>query len=34
MGRFDEAGSRRDLEQFLDGRETTEGSRDDGPAAP
>ena len=34
MGRFDEAGARRDLEQFLDGRETTEGSRDDGPAAP
>ncbi len=34
MGRFDEAGSRRDLEQFLDSRETTEGSRDDGPAAP
>jgi predicted secreted protein len=34
MGRFDEAGARRDLEQFLDSRETREGSRDDGPAAP
>jgi hypothetical protein len=25
MGRFDEAGSRRDLEQFLDSRETGVG---------
>ena len=29
MGRFDEAGSRRDLEQFLDGREAAAGSRSD-----
>lgn len=29
MGRFDEAGSRRDLEQFLDSRETAKGSGDD-----
>jgi hypothetical protein len=29
MGRFDEAGSRRDLEQFLDSREKVAGSRDD-----
>jgi predicted secreted protein len=34
MGRFDEAGSRRDLEQFLDGREVAAGSRDDDPATP
>src|SRR3981189_3590627 len=34
MGRFDEAGSRRDLEQFLDSRESTEGSRGDGPGGP
>jgi hypothetical protein len=27
MGRFDEAGSRHDLEQFLDGRENAAGSR-------
>jgi predicted secreted protein len=32
MGRFDEAGSRRDLEQFLDSREVAAGSRDDDPA--
>src|SRR5207248_1573750 len=29
MGRFDEAGSRRDLEQFLDSREKAVGSRGD-----
>ena len=29
MGRFDEAGSRRDLEQFLDSRELAAGSRGD-----
>ncbi|HEX3846760.1 MAG TPA: hypothetical protein VHV81_05215 [Steroidobacteraceae bacterium] len=29
MGRFDEAGSRRDLEEFLDARETAAGSRND-----
>jgi predicted secreted protein len=34
MGRFDEAGSRRDLEQFLDGREIAAGSRGDGSASP
>jgi hypothetical protein len=34
MGRLDEAGARRDLEQFLDGRENTKGSRDDAPEAP
>jgi hypothetical protein len=27
MGRFDEAGSLRDLEQFLDSRETAAGPR-------
>jgi hypothetical protein len=34
MGRFDEAGSRRDLEQFLDSRETAAGPHADEPAAP
>jgi predicted secreted protein len=34
MGRFDEAGSRRDLEQFLDGREIAATSDGDDPAAP
>jgi len=34
MGRLDEAGSRRDLEQFLDSREIAEGSRGDDSAAP
>jgi predicted secreted protein len=34
MGRFDEAGSRRDLEQFLDSRETAAGSRGDDSAVP
>jgi predicted secreted protein len=34
MGRFDEAGSRRDLEQFLDSREIAAGSRDDDSAPP
>ena len=29
MGRFDEAGSRRDLEQFLDSRQIVAGSRDE-----
>ena len=29
MGRFDEAGSRRDLEEFLDGRESAKGPGDD-----
>jgi hypothetical protein len=33
MGRFDEAGSRRDLEQFLDSREIVGGSRGDDSAA-
>src|SRR5450631_1699332 len=33
MGRFDEAGSRRDLEQFLDSREIATGSRGDDSAA-
>jgi predicted secreted protein len=34
MGRFDEAGSRRDLEQFLDSREVAAGTRRDKSAAP
>jgi predicted secreted protein len=34
MGRFDEAGSRRDLEQFLDSREIAAGASGDDPAAP
>lgn len=34
MGRFDEAGSRRDLEQFLDSREIAAGSRGDDSTAP
>ena len=34
MGRFDEAGSRRDLEQFLDGREIAAGPSGEDPAAP
>ena len=34
MGRFDETGSRRDLEQFLDSRATAAGSRIDDPATP
>jgi predicted secreted protein len=34
MGRFDEAGSRHDLEQFLDSRPIAAASRDDDPAAP
>ena len=34
MGRFDEAGSRRDLEQFLDSRESAAGARGEDPAAP
>ena len=34
MGRYDEAGSRRDLEQFLDSREIAAGSRGDDSAAP
>jgi hypothetical protein len=29
MGRFDEAGSRRDLEEFLDSREAAKGRGDD-----
>jgi predicted secreted protein len=33
MGGFDEAGSRRDLEEFLDSREVAAGSRGDGSAA-
>jgi len=33
MGRFDEAGSRRDLEEFLDGRDLAAGAPD-GDAAP
>jgi predicted secreted protein len=33
MGRFDEAGSRRDLEQFLDSRQIAAGSHGDDPAA-
>jgi hypothetical protein len=32
MGRFDEAGSRRDLEEFLDSRESAAISRGDEPA--
>jgi hypothetical protein len=34
MGRFDEAGSRRDLEEFLDTREVAAGSPRDESAAP
>jgi hypothetical protein len=34
MGRFDEAGSRRDLEQFLDSREIAAGSRGDESTSP
>jgi predicted secreted protein len=34
MGRFDEAGSRRDLEQFLDSREDAGGARDTDSTAP
>jgi predicted secreted protein len=34
MGRFDEGGSRRDLEQFLDSREVAAGSGSDDSAAP
>ena len=34
MGRFDEAGSRRDLEQFLDNREIAAGSQRADPAPP
>jgi predicted secreted protein len=34
MGRFDEAGSRRDLEEFLDSRESAAISRGDEPAGP
>jgi len=34
MGRFDEAGSRRDLEEFLDSRETVAGSQRKEPGAP
>jgi hypothetical protein len=35
MGRFDEAGSRRDLEEFLDSRESAAGARGgDDSAAP
>src|ERR1700724_923634 len=34
MGRFDEAGARRDLEQFLDSREVAPGSRGDDSEAP
>jgi len=34
MGRFDEAGSRRDLEQFLDSREIAAGTRGDDSAPP
>lgn len=33
MGRFDEAGARRDLEQFLDARETATAARRDEPVA-
>jgi hypothetical protein len=33
MGRFDEAGSRRDLEEFLDSREVAAVSRGDASAA-
>jgi predicted secreted protein len=34
MGRFDEAGSRRDLEEFLDSREGAAGAQPGEPAAP
>jgi len=34
MGRFDEAGSRRDLEEFLDRREIAAGSHGENPADP
>jgi predicted secreted protein len=34
MGRFDEAGAQRDLEEFLDNRETPAGSHGADPAAP
>ena len=34
MGRFDEAGARRDLEEFLDSRERAAGSQGKDPAAP
>jgi hypothetical protein len=34
MGRFDEAGSRRDLEQFLDSRERAADSPGDDSATP
>ena len=34
MGRFDVAGSRRDLEEFLDGREIAAGSHGENPADP
>jgi predicted secreted protein len=34
MGRFDEAGSRRDLEEFLDRREKAAASQGEDPAAP
>jgi hypothetical protein len=33
MGRFDEAGSRRDLEEFLDSRESAAGPRGEDSAA-
>jgi len=34
MGRFDEAGSRRDLDEFLDGQENAAASPREDPAAP
>ena len=34
MGRFDEAGARRDLEEFLDSRAAAPGAPADDPAAP
>jgi hypothetical protein len=34
MGRFDEAGARADLEQFLDSRQSAAGSRGDDPVVP
>jgi hypothetical protein len=34
MGRFDEAGSRRDLEEFLDRRESAADMRREDPAMP
>jgi len=34
MGRFDETGARRDLEEFLDSRESTAGARGDDSAVP